>query len=140
MVNLVNDADQVFLLAFKKYEEGQSNTWYLDTGASNHMCGRKEMFAELDETIKEIVSFGVNFKILVEGKCTILIRLKNGARQFITNVYYLPKMSKNILSLGQLLEKGYTVYMRDFNLMLRDRNNKLIANVNMSKNKILFLI
>ena len=78
------------------------------------------MFAELDETIKGTVSFGDNSKILIEGKGTILIHLKNGARQFITNVCYVPKMSSNILSLGQLMEKCYTVHMRDFNLMLRD--------------------
>jgi len=72
----VNNANQVLLLAFKEDEGGQTDTWYLDTGASNHMCGRKEMFTELDEKIKGKVSFSDNSKILVKGKGTILIRLK----------------------------------------------------------------
>jgi len=71
--NLVNDADQILLLVFKEDEGGQTNTWYLDIGASNCMCRRKEMFTKLDETIKRKVSLGDNFKILVEGKCTIPI-------------------------------------------------------------------
>ncbi|XP_039168779.1 uncharacterized protein LOC120293482 [Eucalyptus grandis] len=98
--NLVTDADQVLLLAFKEDEGGQTDTWYLDSSASNHMCGRKEMFTKLDEKIKGKVSFNNNSKILVEGKGTILIRLKIDACQFITNIYYVPKMSSNILNLG----------------------------------------
>ena len=43
-------------------------------------------------------------------------------------------MLSNILSLGQLLKKGYTVHIKDLSLVLRDQNNKLITNVKMSKN------
>ncbi|XP_048131650.1 uncharacterized protein LOC125314188 [Rhodamnia argentea] len=134
--NLVNDGDQVLMLAFKENADEKNDTWYLDTGASNHMCGRKEIFVEIDETVKGKVSFGDNSQILVEGKGTILIHLKNGTRRFITNVYYVPKMSSNILSLGQLLEKGYSVHMKDLSLVLRDQNNRLIAFVKMSKNRM----
>ncbi|XP_048136731.1 uncharacterized protein LOC125315560 [Rhodamnia argentea] len=137
--NLVNDVDNVLLLAFKEDVGEKSDTWYLDTGASNHMCGRKEMFAELDETVKGKVSFGDNSQILVEGKGAIQIRLKNGALRLISNIYYVPKMSSNNLSLGQLLEKGYSVHMKNLSLVLRDQNNRLIAFVKMSKNRMFTL-
>ena len=58
--------------------------------------------------------------------------------QFVTIVCNVPKMSSNILSLGQLLEKGYTVHMKNFSLVLRD-NNKLITHVKMLKNKMFTL-
>ncbi|XP_031116823.1 uncharacterized protein LOC116020491 [Ipomoea triloba] len=32
------------------------NIWFLDTGGSNHMCGKKELFSELDELIRSEVS------------------------------------------------------------------------------------
>ncbi|XP_028054446.1 uncharacterized protein LOC114258659 [Camellia sinensis] len=31
--------------------ENQNNVWYLDSEANNHMCGRKELFVELDKTV-----------------------------------------------------------------------------------------
>ena len=32
-------------------DRGQENTWYLDTGTSNHMCGERSMFVELNESL-----------------------------------------------------------------------------------------
>ena len=34
------------------------STWYLDSGASNHMTGSRESFVVLDESIKGSVKFG----------------------------------------------------------------------------------
>ena len=52
-------------------------------------------------------------KFLVKGKGMILFRLKDERHQYISNVYYGPTMKNNILSLGQLLEKGYDIVMKD---------------------------
>ena len=66
-----------------KFEE-KRNKWYLDTGASNHMCSDKSMFVEINEAATGDVSFGDDSKIPVKGKGEILIRLKNGSHQFIS--------------------------------------------------------
>ena len=100
---------EIVLLARGGNEGSQENTWYLDTGASNHMCEKRSMFVDLDESISGNVSFGDNSKTLVKAKGKILIRLKDGRHEFISNVYYVPNMKNNIMSLGQLLKKGYDI-------------------------------
>ncbi|XP_042012419.1 protein argonaute 2-like [Salvia splendens] len=90
------------LFTHKGLEGDQCSTWYLDTGASNHMCGNKELFVELKETSYGDVTFGDSSKVAVQGKGNILIKLKNGNHGFIYDVYYVPAMKSNILSLGQL--------------------------------------
>ncbi|KAL4196717.1 hypothetical protein AMTRI_Chr04g247600 [Amborella trichopoda] len=43
-----NDSEEpTLLLAYNDKKDNQMNTWYLDTGTSNHTCGRKELFVEL---------------------------------------------------------------------------------------------
>ena len=85
------------------------------------------------------MSFGDDSKVAVKGKGNILIWLKNGKHQFISNVYYVPNMKSNILSLGQLLEKGYDIHLKDNNLSIRDNIGSLIAKVSMSRNRMFLL-
>lgn len=131
--------EETLLLACQNKFEEKRNKWYLDTGASNHMCGDKSMFVEINEAATGDVSFGDDSKIPVKGKGKILIRLKNGSHQFISNVYYVPNMKNNILSLGQLLEKGYDIHLKEHSLFLRDCRHNLIAKVPMSKNRMFLL-
>ena len=48
------------------------------------------MFVELDKSKSGHVTFENDSKILVKGKGKILIRLKNGKHQFISDVYFVP--------------------------------------------------
>ncbi|XP_048424652.1 uncharacterized protein LOC125470151 [Pyrus x bretschneideri] len=100
-VNYVKEEKEengVVLLACKNNDGDQDYTWYLDTDASNHMCGRISIFVELNESVNDNVSFGDESKIPVKGKGNILIPLKNGGHQLISNVYYVPNMNSNIYS------------------------------------------
>ncbi|XP_028069282.1 uncharacterized protein LOC114271843 [Camellia sinensis] len=76
-----------------------------DSGASNHMCGKRELFVELDETVQAQVSFGDSSKTLVKEIGNILIKLQNGDHDYISNVYYVPAMKNNIFEYGTTLRE-----------------------------------
>jgi len=80
--------------------------WYLDNGANNHMFEDKDKFMELYEAIRGNVTFR-DLKVVIKGKCTIFIKLKDGSHQFIDDVFDVLTVKSNILSLiivGEELE------------------------------------
>ncbi|KAA0066128.1 copia protein [Cucumis melo var. makuwa] len=60
--------DSSLFLTCKGAETCENSAWYLDSGASNHMCGSKSMFVELDEYVGGDIVFGDTTKIPVKGK------------------------------------------------------------------------
>nr|KYP38812.1 Retrovirus-related Pol polyprotein from transposon TNT 1-94 [Cajanus cajan] len=97
-----------------------NSVWYLDTGASNHMCGEESFFNELIKVKAGFVSFGDDSKVAVKGRGTIKFMQKDGRVGEIRNVYYVPELKNNILSMGQMMEKGNSVLMKDRVLYLKE--------------------
>ncbi|KAH0643514.1 hypothetical protein KY289_034488 [Solanum tuberosum] len=62
MVNRVDnnkhEDKSTLLLTLKEEDTNDYSSWYLDNGASNHMCGHKDKFVEIKKTVKGNVSFG----------------------------------------------------------------------------------
>jgi hypothetical protein len=65
------------LLMHNERMQDKENMWYLDNRANNHMCGDKNKFMELDEAIRGNVTFADHSKVVIKGKDTILIKLKD---------------------------------------------------------------
>ncbi|XP_019242532.1 PREDICTED: uncharacterized protein LOC109222661 [Nicotiana attenuata] len=133
------DEDATLLLACKGEESAEKHRWYLDSGASSHICGKKDLFVELEELNRGTITFGDSSRVKIKGKGTILIRLKDGSHQLISNVLYVPEMKSNILSLGQLLEENYDIHLEDKKLFMRDEKGRLLAKVPMANNKMFIL-
>jgi ABC-type polysaccharide/polyol phosphate transport system ATPase subunit len=79
---VIEEENEATLVHNEKMQENE-NMWYLENGASNHMCRDKDKFMELDEAIRGNVTFVDHSKVAIKGKCTILIKLKDGSHQFI---------------------------------------------------------
>lgn len=111
MVSAISETEKILLNEDKVHPDLYANdhktgeTWYLDNGTSNHMTGDKTHFTEIDSNINGLVKFGDGSTIKIEGKGSIVFDCKNGERVF-NDVYYIPKLRSNILSLGQLTEAG----------------------------------
>ncbi|KAI5392272.1 hypothetical protein KIW84_076886 [Lathyrus oleraceus] len=101
-LTLEAEANEGFLLMAQNEINTNDNVWYLDSEASNHMCGHKHLFKEMRKIEDANVSFGDASKVKVEGKGTICYLQKDGLIGSIQDVYYVPNLKTNILSLGQL--------------------------------------
>jgi len=66
-------------------------------------------------------------KIAIEGK--------NGKIAIIEDVLYVPGMQCNLLSDGQLIQKGYSITMKDNVLKLFDKNQRLVLKTPLAKNR-----
>ena len=110
--------------------------WYLDNGASNHMTGDRSKFHELDGSVTGNVRFGDGSSVAILGKGSILFDCKNSDQKLLTEVYYIPSLKSNIISLGQMTEEGSKVIMDGSVLTLYDRNKVLLLRVQRSANRL----
>ncbi|GJY66091.1 retrovirus-related pol polyprotein from transposon TNT 1-94 [Tanacetum coccineum] len=135
----VEDEDELTLLMARHDEQEEMiKAWHIDSAASNHMTGEEDLFMEMEQS-KGNVTFRDESKAPVKGKVKILIRAKDGSHQYISDVYNVPNLKSNILSVGQLLEKNYDIHFKDRSATIRNQEGKLIAKVPMTKNRMFIL-
>ena len=87
-----------------------SSLWYLDSGCRNHMTGNLDIFVELDSGFTSQVKLGDGKLQNAEGKGTIAVYTRGGNRKLIDDVLYVPSLTHNLLSVGQLIQKDYSVH------------------------------
>ena len=113
MVYKEDDEKQSLLLTLKKESMGEKSIWYHNNGSNNHMTKERSKFVELDTSKKNFLSFSDNTKVEIKGRGTILLEMKNGSQKVLCDVYYIPKLTSNNLSIGQLLERFYKIHIED---------------------------
>ena len=112
--------------------------WFLDSGCNNHMCGKKEYFSDFDGSFRDSVKMGNNSSMLVMGKGNIRLQV-NGKVQIITGVFYVPELKNNLLSIGQLQEKGLNILFQGKKCKVFHPKKGLIMETKMALNQMFIL-
>jgi hypothetical protein len=86
--------------------ENKEGTWILDTGATNHMTGCWDALASLDESVRGAVRFGDGSMVEIQGIRAVTLAGRQDEHRVLTEVYFIPSLKCNIVSLGQLEEAG----------------------------------
>lgn len=133
--NSGSDSNPVLLMTTSDFDPPTgSDSWYLDTGCSNHMTCRKEWLTNLDSSKRSKIRFADFSTVTSEGMGIVAIRRKDGHLALIQDVLYVPSMKCNLLSVGQLVEKGFSVLMKEGCLKMFDSNQKLMLRAPLSNN------
>ena len=136
MANYAEGGEEMLLMAYvNEKATNMEELWFLDSGCSNHICGKNELFSDFDDTFRETVKLGDNSKMLVTGKGNIRMFV-NGFVQIITNVFYIPGLQNSLLSMGQLVEKGLAILIQQETCKIYHSERGLIMEITMSSNRI----
>ncbi|XP_073357896.1 uncharacterized protein [Aegilops tauschii subsp. strangulata] len=114
----------------------RETTWFLDTGASNHMTGDRSIFAELDESVTGTVRFGDGSVVQIRGRGTNAFKVDGGVQRALTDVYFIPRLKSSVVSLGQLDELGCDIRLRGGNMTIFDSRQKLLVKVHRASNRL----
>src|SRR3954469_2289113 len=80
-------------------------SWYLDSGCSRHMTGRRSMFQDLVLKPAGEVKFGGDQKGKIIGSGTI----STGNSPSISNVLLVEGLAHNLLSISKLSDNGFDI-------------------------------
>eukprot|EP00253_Pinus_taeda_P030093 PITA_30093 len=84
--------------------------WYLNSRASFHMSGDKNLFSTLEEKDLQMqIKMGDDGKYHVSGEGTVVFQREHGAPLTLTDIKYVPSLKKNLVSAAMLEDKGYDV-------------------------------
>lgn len=139
-VNFAETTEEMLFMAYvdiKKNDDEEA--WFLDSGYINHMSGKRNLFTTLDVSFRESVKLGINKSLAVLGKGSIQMQVR-GVVQIISEVSYVPDLKNNLLSLGQLQEKGVAILIQRNLCKIYYPGRGSIMETTMSQNRMFILL
>ena len=69
------------------------------------------MYTKLNEDFWHTVKLGNSTRMSVVGKGNVRLQM-NGFNHVVIEVYYVPELKNNLMSIGQLQEKGLVILIK----------------------------
>ncbi|GAU13723.1 hypothetical protein TSUD_348270 [Trifolium subterraneum] len=135
-----NEHEEILLMTQQHTHTNTSDqVWFLDSGCSNHMIGTKEWLFNFDDKFRETVKIGDNSTMQVMGKGNVKLYLA-GQVTVISDVYYLPDLKNNLLSIGQLQQKNLTIVFSKDVCKIFHEGKGLIVTTQMTVNRMYIIL
>lgn len=104
----------IFCSALSSHVATGHNTWIIDSGASCHIMRFREHLDNLvEETSNEKVTIGDDSSYSVKGVGTSTLQLNSGISIQLTDVLFVPRIKRNLVSISALEDKGYRIAFMD---------------------------
>lgn len=89
--------------ARSQIRNGLGSDWYLDSGASRHVTGHKNLLKDLKVGNQSQIRTAGGESLRVEAKGKTIVSTKSGGIKF-DNILYVPGITKNLLSVGAITD------------------------------------
>jgi hypothetical protein len=125
IIEMFVDVLVVLSLQLKRKQE-----WFIDSSASKHVTKNKGCFKFLDSHNGPISFRSTRRQThFVEGKGDVSFQLHMGEIENVTNVLYLSGLTKNLLLVGSIINKGNIIIFDVSKCLILDSNEpkKVIA-------------
>ncbi|CAL8122065.1 unnamed protein product [Prunus armeniaca] len=131
----VGDGESKETLLLACHGDSMDDVWYLDSGASKHMTGNKNLFSSLSEIDHGQVTIGDARAYKIRGVGEVSFKSKSGKIEKMAEVYYVPGLKSNLLSMGHLLKKGFDINLHDGTCFL-SKKNQIVAKIGVAANNL----
>ncbi|MCO5557878.1 hypothetical protein L7F22_011450 [Adiantum nelumboides] len=121
--------EEAFLSTYMAHlQEEVEDQWYIDSGASNHMTYHHDWFTSAQPFKGEgSILIGDDSHHAIQGKGTITIQMLQGEEKDLSNVLLVPGITKNLISMGQIVDKGYEVKFNKDGCYVKNKKGKVVA-------------
>jgi hypothetical protein len=107
------DREFSFIVSLTTLVTPSSRIWYGDSGASRHMTGAKDQFTQFSEKRLNLeVELGDERIVKVVGVGTVSFQRESSPPLVVSEVLYVPRLKKNLISMSTIENKDYEVTFR----------------------------
>ncbi|KAI5404830.1 hypothetical protein KIW84_051843 [Lathyrus oleraceus] len=132
----LDELEEMVLMAYTDMLGGdRDEVWFIDSGCSNHMCGDLSLLCDLEKGFNKVVRLGNYASMNVVEKGSVRLTVK-GVNHLVRDVYYVPRLKNNLLSVGKLRERGLAVLMQSNMCRIYHHIKGLIFKITMVANRM----
>jgi hypothetical protein len=111
--------DYVLISALSRSVTPGEDTWLIDSGASKHMKGQRNILSCISENkFSQKVTLGDDYQYPIEGVAESNHKLNSRNSLKMKDVLYVPSLEKNLLSISSLEKKGFRVAFIDGEVLM----------------------
>ncbi|GKV29596.1 hypothetical protein SLEP1_g38505 [Rubroshorea leprosula] len=124
LVAMVSDLQVEMVTELNMANPTKSMDWWLDSSATVHVCNNKAQF-KFYEDLKELeeVLMGNNVTAKVLGKGTVELKFTLGHKLTLVNVFHVPDIRKNLVSVNLLCKRGLRVVLESDKAIISKNGN-----------------
>ena len=98
--------------------ESSTSVWILDSGCSYHLCSNRSVFDTYEERKGSKILLGDKTSCDVLALGTVKIKMQDGVVRSLSKVRHVPKLRRNLISLGALDREGYSYKAKEGKLLV----------------------